>query len=222
MIEPLVVGMMSTNAYVYTDKADACFIIDPGGDAKKLIKLVEKTGLSLTGIICTHGHLDHTGAVGPIMEYFTGLGQEPFLAVHSRDVHYLGERSEETHRRSFASLGILGTGYFKMIFNPSPEPSVILEEGTPIPHCSLEVLYTPGHTEGSVSLYHREDGVLFSGDTLFSGGIGRTDLPEGSYEKIVSSIREKLYTLPSDVTVYSGHGPATTIGREKKYNPFVQ
>jgi hydroxyacylglutathione hydrolase len=222
MIKTIVVGLMSTNAYIYTDTDGGCYVIDPGGDADAIIEILESKNLHLTGILCTHGHLDHTGSAGPLLKYFNAQDPPPFLAIHKNDSHYLGERAEDTHRRSFASLGILGTGYFQMIFNPSPDPDLVLEDGMTIPGSSIEVLHTPGHTQGGVCFLNRKEKILFSGDTLFSRGIGRTDLPEGDGEKLFSSIREKLYPLPDDIAVYPGHGPATTIGEEKSSNPFVR
>jgi hydroxyacylglutathione hydrolase len=220
MFIPLVVGPMSTNAYIFSEDNVNGYIIDPGGDETLIKEKMEARNLRPRGIICTHGHLDHTAAVGPLMEEYGR--NDFFLAIHEKDTAYLGASSEETHRRSFASLGIIDTGYFQMLFHPSPEPDIILRHGETVPGTSLEVLYTPGHTEGSVSLYHAEEGVLFSGDTLFCRGIGRTDLPGGDTAAIVSSIQNVLFTLPGETRVYPGHGPDTDIESEKESNPFIR
>lgn len=221
MIKTIVVGLMSTNAYIYTDKSGGCYVVDPGGDADTIAGILKKENLPLTGVLCTHGHLDHTGAAGPVLAHFPDQDPPPFLAIHKKDSRYVGEQAEETHKRSFASLGILETGYFQMIFNPSPEPGLLLEDDMTIPGSSIEVLHTPGHTEGGVCFLNREEKILFSGDTLFNRGVGRTDLPDGDGEKLFTSIREKLYPLPDDLTVYPGHGPVTNLGAEKTGNPFV-
>lgn len=223
MLIPLVVGPMATNAYIFSEDEKTCYIIDPGGDEDKIISIVDKHKLSPKGIICTHGHLDHTAAVGPLMETWgTEDGAGDFLlAVHEKDSAYLGPRAEDTHRRSFASLGIIETGYFSMLFNPSPEPNFFLKEGRTVPGTDLIVYHTPGHTEGSVCLYSEKERILFSGDTLFRRGIGRTDLPGGSGADIFNSIKNVIFTLPESTKVFSGHGPETDIGSEKQGNPFV-
>ena len=220
MLIPLVVGPMSTNAYIFSEDDTNCYIIDPGGDKDLIEAEMQKKHLQLRGIICTHGHLDHTSAIGPIMEEHGNNGV--FLAIHQKDSAYLGETSEETHRRSFASLGIIDTGYFQMLFHPSPEATLFLAPGETVPGTSLEVLYTPGHTEGSVSLYHQKQGIVFSGDTLFYRGMGRTDLPGGDTVSIMKSIKDVLFALPDETRVYPGHGPETDIKSEKRSNPFIQ
>lgn len=211
---------MSTNAYIFSEDGKNGYIIDPGGDEDLIAETLETHQLQPKGIICTHGHLDHTAAVGPLMKAYEG--SDLFLAIHEKDSAYLGEPAEEMHRQSFARLGIVDTNFFSMIFRPSPEADVILRHGEQVPGTGLKVLYTPGHTEGSVSFYHEPEGILLSGDTLFSRGIGRTDLPGGDTAAIIRSIREVLFSLPDETRVYPGHGPETDIGSEKQSNPFIR
>jgi len=220
MLQLLVVGTMATNAYIYSEDNETCFIIDPGGDHAMISSEIDTQHLVPKGIICTHGHLDHTSAVGPLLDMYTGKGLELYLAIHTEDREYLGAASENTHRKSFASLGVLDTGYFSMLFNPTSEPTVLLEDNGGVPGTSFKVIHTPGHTPGSVCFYHEADNILISGDTLFWRGIGRTDLPGGDSGKIIESLRTRLFTLPDNTHVYPGHGPETELGSEKQQNPY--
>ncbi len=222
MLIPLVVGPMGTNAYIFSENDETCYVIDPGGDPDKIQNIIEEKKLHVQGILCTHGHLDHTSAIGSLCKSYWEDSEQFILAIHKKDAAYLGPDSEETHRRSFAPLGILDTGYFSILFNPSPSPTTLLSHGDTVPGTSLEVLHTPGHTEGSISLFHRDEKILFSGDTLFSRGIGRADLPGGDMQALIDSIRNVLFTLPDSTNVYPGHGPNTDIGSEKKSNPFLR
>ena len=228
MIEKLVVGPMYTNSYIYTDEnSGACYIIDPGGDEEKIIAAVDtiRIGAKETrpkGILLTHGHLDHISAVAGIYGRFKAADPDFHLGIHEKDRDYLGRAAEETHKRSFNHLGIMGTEYFKAYFSEPPEPDILFTDGDTIPETGLTVLLTPGHTRGSICLYQEAEKILISGDTLFAGGIGRTDLPGGDTAAIDRSIRQKLFTLPEDVRVYPGHGPESTIGEEKRSNPFFR
>ena len=228
MIEKLVVGPMYTNSYIYTDEnSGACYIIDPGGDEEKIIAAVDtiRIGAKETrpkGILLTHGHLDHISAVAGLYGRFKAADPDFHLGIHEKDRDYLGQAAEETHKRSFNHLGIMGTEYFKAYFSEPPEPDILFSDGDTIPETGLTVLLTPGHTRGSICLYQEAEKILISGDTLFAGGIGRTDLPGGDTAAIDRSIRQKLFTLPEDVRVYPGHGPESTIGEEKRSNPFFR
>jgi glyoxylase-like metal-dependent hydrolase (beta-lactamase superfamily II) len=228
MIEKLVVGPMYTNSYIYADEdTGGCYIIDPGGDEEKILEALERMRsgpkkLRPRGILLTHGHLDHISAVANLYKHFKASEPDFHLGIHEADRDYLGRAAEETHKRSFNHLGIMGTEYFKAYFSEPPEPDILFTDGDTIPESELTVLLTPGHTRGSICLYHEAEKLLISGDTLFAGGIGRTDLPGGDTGSIDRSIREKLFVLPEDVRVYPGHGPETTIGEEKRSNPFFR
>ena len=206
IIERIVVGALQTNCYVVGDQATrAGIVIDPGGDAGVILEAVQRLKLSISLVVNTHGHFDHIMANREVMEA-TGAP----LAIHPADESMLSNPL-----RSFA--------IFAGRFRPSPPATVCLEEGSTVEvgPSELQVLHTPGHSAGSVSLWCGEQGVVFSGDVLFNMGIGRTDFPGGSYRVLLQSIQDKLFTLPDETVVYPGHGPQTTIGFERTHNPFL-
>jgi len=204
-VERLVVGPLLSNCYiVWDDGVKQGVIIDPGDDADIILKAVEKLGIEIKYILATHGHFDHVGAVAPLKRE---LNVE-FLA-HKDDFFFI-EDGENAARRWGVEI------------EQPPKPDRFIEDGEKIKvgGFELEVLYTPGHSPGGVSFLY--DRMVFGGDTLFQGSIGRTDFRKGSFEDLSKSIKIRLYTLPDDTIVYTGHGPVTTIGDEKKYNPFVR
>ncbi|MEE8573927.1 MAG: MBL fold metallo-hydrolase [Thermodesulfobacteriota bacterium] len=207
MIKKFVVGPLDVNCYLIADKdAGECAIIDPGGNPKELKEAIDSTGGALKYIINTHGHFDHVGGNAGVKKLFPDAA----IMVHKEDALLLRQTKE------YASN-------FGLTAEASPAPDSLLEEGTPVLIGSkkLEVLHTPGHTLGGVCLYLADDGVLFTGDTLFAGSIGRTDLPGGSFETLMQSIKEKILTLPGSTLVYPGHGDASSIGNEKRANQYV-
>jgi glyoxylase-like metal-dependent hydrolase (beta-lactamase superfamily II) len=206
IIEELVVGPLQTNCFIVTDaETREAIIIDPGGDAAQILKAVDRLEVEVRLVVNTHGHFDHIMANREIVDA-TGAP----LAIHPEDAGML-----TNPLRSFS--------FFLGKFRPGPAASVHLEGGGQVQVGSVvfEVLHTPGHSPGSVSLWCREEGVVFCGDVLFNMGVGRTDFPGGSYKVLLQSIRERLFTLPDDTVVYPGHGPRTTIGNERKHNPFL-
>lgn len=206
IIEQLVVGNLGTNCYVLGDEAThEAIVIDPGGDAERILDILQRLKLTLKLVVNTHSHFDHVLANREILEA-TGAP----LAIHADDAPSLMHPP-----RIFQFLvGNLPS---------SPAPTQLLQEGDilSVGTCTLRVLHTPGHSPGSISLWCPEHKVVFDGDALFNQGIGRTDFPGGSFEVLEQSIRTKLFTLPADTVVYSGHGPSTTIGFERAHNPFV-
>ncbi len=206
IFEALTVGFIATNCYIVgSDSTRKGMAIDPGAEAKTILKSIEKTGLSIELIVVTHSHFDHIGAVNSLKDA-TGAR----LAV--------GSGTEKQSPGAFVKLVAAMSGGSARI----PEPDLFLKDGDKIDIDDLhfEVLFTPGHSPDEISLYGH--GVLFSGDTLFNAGIGRTDFPGCSYKQLESSIKTKLYILPDNTIVYPGHGPATTIGDEKRGNPFIR
>jgi glyoxylase-like metal-dependent hydrolase (beta-lactamase superfamily II) len=204
IIETLVVGPFAVNCYIVgSGSGRQGMIIDPGDDAGRILGQVSRLKLDIKIIVLTHGHIDHTGALKEVKE---ATGSQ--VAVHTDDARTLNDRS----------LGI-----FLGISQPSlPPPDRLLKDGDEVAASGLRftVLHTPGHTPGGICLLG--EGVLFSGDTLFNYGIGRTDMPGGSYSQLMDSIQVKLMTLPDEVVVYPGHGPETTIGNERRGNTFLQ
>jgi len=206
IIEKLVVGALQTNCYLVGDEATReGIIIDPGGNGALILETVQRLKLDVKLVVNTHGHVDHIAANREVMEA-TGAP----LAIHPDDANML-----TNPLRSFAIL--MGK------IHPSPPATVLLEEGSTVEFGSivLQVLHTPGHSAGSISLWCAEEKAVFSGDVLFNLSIGRADLPGGSQRVLLQSIREKLFTLPDDTVVYPGHGPVTTIGFERVHNPWV-
>jgi glyoxylase-like metal-dependent hydrolase (beta-lactamase superfamily II) len=203
--ESVIVGALETNCYlVYCRETLECAVIDPGAEPEKIFRVIGHKGLKPTILINTHGHVDHVGANRDIKDKF-----DVPLTIHEADSPML-ESVLQTELSFF-----LGA-------KASPPPDKFLEEGEKIKigNVSLSVHHTPGHSPGSVCLLG--DGILFSGDTLFFGGVGRTDLPGGSWADLEKSIRERIFILPDDTLVLTGHGPATTVGQEKKFNPFIR
>lgn len=206
----LVVGPISTNCYiVFCERTREAVVIDPGFDRFDediVLGKIRELGLSVKYIINTHGHIDHISGNAKLKRE-TGAK----IAVHADDAEMLIDPSKNYF------IGALFSTY-----GVSP-PDILLKDGDEIRvgDIRIRVLHTPGHTPGSISLYIEEEGVVFTGDTLFAGSIGRTDLPGSSHEKIMRSIREKLLSLPDETRVYPGHGPETTIGIERRENVFL-
>jgi glyoxylase-like metal-dependent hydrolase (beta-lactamase superfamily II) len=206
IVERLVVGPLQTNCYIVGDAGSGeAMVIDPGGDAGVVLQALQRLKLTAKLVVNTHGHFDHIMANRELMEA-TGAP----LAIHSADSAMLSNPL-----RSFAFLA----GRMR----PSPPATVFLDEDSTLtvgPY-EFQVLHTPGHSAGSISLWCAAEKAVFCGDVLFNMGIGRTDFPGGSQATLLRSIRDKLFTLPDDTVVYSGHGPETTIGYERMHNPWL-
>jgi glyoxylase-like metal-dependent hydrolase (beta-lactamase superfamily II) len=207
IIKMLAVGSFAANCYIVGSSATKQgMIIDPGAEADVILRTVQQTGLSISIIVITHAHIDHVGALREVQQKTNAQ-----FAIHEAERGLL----LSAPMRTLTSLGI------SPIKSP-PRPNTTLKDGDHIDVGDLhfEVLYTPGHSSGGICLSGH--GVVFSGDTLFNLGIGRTDFPGMSHERLIKSIREKLMVLPDETIVYPGHGPPTTIGDERRGNPFLQ
>ncbi len=208
ILKTLVVGPFMSNCYIVgSEETKEGLIIDPGAEAEVIVANVRKLGLSIVLLIATHSHIDHIAALHEVKEE-TGA---PF-AIHEAEAD--GKLVDKFSRM-----------WGEMMGNPTPplpQPERVLREGD-IVGCGelrFKVLHTPGHSPGGISLLGH--GVVFCGDTLFNYSIGRTDFPGCSYEQLMSSIFSKLMVLPDDTVVLCGHGPETTIGFERKHNPFLR
>lgn len=213
---------METNCYLYSNGKKECIIIDPGGDESRIIAGVNMLKMVPAGIALTHGHFDHTGAVGKLKGLYRKEGIELPVAIHEADRQYLGRKAEKTNREALHNLGVGDPEEFAALFSDLPDPDVLLREGDRVFNTPLQVIETPGHTRGGVCFYGEKEGILFSGDTLFFMGIGRTDLPGGDEKTLLHSIRSRLLVLPPETRVFPGHGLDTTVEREIKGNPFVR
>jgi len=207
ILKELVVGPFGSNCFIVGSEANKeGMIIDPGANGESIVNAARSLGLSIVLIVATHNHIDHVGALRHVKD---ATGAE--YAIHEDDVEGM---SPAVFGRM---LGVMMGGSFKS----PPKPDRLLHGGDVIELGDLKftVLHTPGHTRGGISLVG--DGVVFSGDTLFNFGVGRTDLSGGDYATLINSIMTGLMSLPDDTIVYPGHGPTTTIGAERKRNPFL-
>jgi hydroxyacylglutathione hydrolase len=202
ILKTLVVGLLETNCYILGDESSKeAVVIDPGGDFEEINRQLDELGLKVKSIVLTHSHFDHTGALAQLKK---ATGAE--VLIHSEDA---------------AMLSTAGQPFLLETGNNPCEANRTLKAGDKINFgdLTLEVLHTPGHTPGGISLFI--DKMVFVGDTLFCGSIGRTDLPGGSHKQLLYSIREKLLSKGDDCLVYPGHGPVSSIGEEKRNNPFL-
>lgn len=204
IIKCLPVGPIMANCFILgCEETLHAAVIDPGDEADRILTSLAESQLTLDYIINTHGHFDHVGANKRLKD----ASNAPIL-IHALDAPMLNQLAAE------ASAWGLTT-------ENSPAPDRTIDEGDTVSvgNITLTVIHTPGHTPGGVSL--KTQGHVFVGDTLFSGSIGRTDFPGGNFETLKASIQKKLFALDDDVQVHTGHGPQTTIGQERRYNPFV-
>lgn len=200
------VGPFRQNSYVLGDPdTKEAVLVDPGDEPSKIEAILEKHGLTPRYILNTHAHLDHVNAVHHFQQKY-GL---PFY-LHRGDEQWLN------------GLELQGR-MFDYPTSPQPKVDRWIEDGEifPLGKRSIEVIHTPGHTPGGCCLFLRDEKVLITGDTLFAGSVGRTDFPGGSWEQLERSILDRLFPLGDDVTFYSGHGPASTLGEERASNPYV-
>ena len=208
-IDCLMLSEYQTNCYILRsgDGADDCLIVDPGLGAEELIAFLSEHRTTPAAVVLTHGHIDHIAGIGALRENYSDIK----VLIHALDAEKLLDPS--------ANLSEL-MGH---AFTADPA-DVLLEDGVWIEYAGvkLQVLHVPGHSPGGICLYSSEAGVVFTDDTLFAESIGRTDLPGGSMPQLLGCIKEKLWPLADETVVYPGHGPETTIAREKACNPFLQ
>jgi hydroxyacylglutathione hydrolase len=207
-IVDFVLGPVQTNAYLLADpQSGEAAVIDPGWDGEIILAETRKRGWRIGNIWLTHAHFDHLGGAGEVAD---GSNPPPPVALHPDDYPLWRMQG--------------GAPFFGMRIDPGPEPTIDLHHGQVLRLGSnqLEVRHAPGHTAGHVVFYCAAAKICFCGDVVFGGSIGRTDLPGGSYQILMHSIKTQILTLPDETRLLSGHGPATTVGEERRTNPFLQ
>lgn len=200
-------GSVMTNAYLVADpQSGEAIVIDPADDGKLIVAEAERRGWRIGSIWLTHAHFDHLAGAGQVAD---NVNPPPPVALHPQD--YPLWRMDG------------GAAFFGMHIDPGPEPTIDLQHMQTLHLGSNEfqVRHAPGHTRGHVIFYCAGENVVFCGDVIFQGSIGRTDLPGGDYETLINSIREQILTLPDGTRLLSGHGPETTVAQERRWNPFL-
>ena len=200
-------GIMQTNCYIVEREDGSCLLFDPGSEGEKLIQLLEQKKLQPRAIVLTHAHFDHIGAVDELRKYFTIP-----VYVHEKEKNWLSDpmlNGSKVFRLQNAITAKPADRFFT-------KEKVVNMEGF-----EFYVFETPGHSPGSVSCFFEKEGFVISGDALFKGSIGRTDLPEGNHSQLLDSIHDKLLTLPEETIVMPGHGSVTTVLDEMDSNPFL-
>ncbi|MDR2103163.1 MAG: MBL fold metallo-hydrolase [Treponema sp.] len=222
VLKPIVVGAFAVNCWLYPlDDASGgpsrpCIVIDPGASADIIITRMDKLNLYLRYILLTHGHFDHIAALPALAAHAAGTwGPSAEIAIHRADAPYLGPGADRIHRESLNALGI---SFVDEAWESLPPAGRLLSDGELLG--PFRVLHLPGHTPGSVGFYDEKAGVLFSGDTLFHHGVGRTDLPGGDSRALEASLG-KLSALPGDTAFFPGHGPSGILGREGSFGRYL-
>ncbi len=202
-------NLLQVNTYFLIQDDNSCLVIDPGNNVKELMKIIDKKKLNVVGVVLTHAHFDHFLGCNEINLIFSVP-----LFVHSKSLELL--KDPEKNVSSFIPQ------LKPLVLDDRIEIITINEETKQILNFPVHIYHVPGHSPDSIGLYFKNDSILFSGDALFKNSIGRTDFYYGNEKQLLTNIKNKLFRLPDDTLVYPGHGEKTTIGSEKKYNPYIK
>lgn len=205
IIKNLAVGPIQANCFIVADdNTKKAVIIDAGGDASRILKTVEDMKVEVVAVVATHGHFDHVEAMGEVKK---ALGVQAYC--HPQAVPLIKNVSSQASMFGMSAASV-------------PQPENMLEDGDEVAFGDLKLrtVHTPGHSPGSVS--YMINGNVFVGDLIFLGSIGRTDLMGGDYDTLINSVKDKIFTLPDETKIHPGHGPSTTVGDEKRTNPFFR
>jgi glyoxylase-like metal-dependent hydrolase (beta-lactamase superfamily II) len=220
MIERIIVGPLYTNSYVVSTGKKECMIIDPGADAQQILHRLEVLNVVPTAIVFTHGHIDHTGAAQAVIAHYDERDVKIQVGIHRSDRQYLPPHGKETNMKMLKPLGPQAIEAFRELYSELPKPTFFLKDGDAILDTDFVTIHTPGHSQGGVCIYSEERDALFSGDTLLSTAVGRTDLVGADHGKLMKSVRNTLFELPPETRLFPGHGPLSTLEREIAHNPF--
>jgi len=207
-IVSLTLGPVLTNTYIIADgDTGEAVVIDPADEGERIFSEAEKRGWRIVSIWLTHAHFDHMGGAAKLADTSKPV---PTVALHAEDMPLWRIQG--------------GAAFFGMKIEPGPEPTIELTNGQDLylGENKFQVLHAPGHTPGHVMFYNAAEAVLFCGDVIFQGSIGRTDLPGGDFNTLINSILSQVLSLPDETVILCGHGPQSTVGQERKFNPVIQ
>lgn len=206
-IETMTLGPVMTNTYIVADEnTGEAVVIDPADEGRRIAEELHKRNWRIVNIWLTHAHFDHIAGAAELADNSKPI---PPVALHAAD------------NQLWRIQG--GAAFFGMKIDPGPEPTIELrhDQILNLGSYQFKVLHAPGHTPGHVMFYNESESVLFCGDVIFQGSIGRTDLPGGDYETLINSINSRVITLPDETVLFTGHGPQSTVGIERQFNPFI-